>query len=110
MGVAITGPSSMASSLGAGGGAPATGDMNDPAIREMTRTPVNALTDQFQNGMYLHDGGAGGGSGGGSYHRNMNRSRSPGRELDSQPQQHSVRIFLPYSAPTNWFLIRFESV
>ena len=89
----------MALPLSGGGGAPSavhSGDMNDPSIREMARTPVNALSDQFQNGMYLHDAGSGAGSG--SYHRNMNRSRSPGRELDSQPQQqHSVRFFFYFN-------------
>ena len=94
MGVAMAGPGSGGGGGGGGGGAPPTVDLNDPAFREMARTPVHALADQFQNGMYLHDGGGGGGGGGGSgsYHRNMNRSRSPGRELDSQPQQHSVRL------------------
>ena len=57
----------------------------DADIREMTRTPVNALADQFQNGMVFQDGGH---PAQGSVYRNMNRSRSPGRELDSQPPVH----------------------
>lgn len=57
----------------------------DTDLREMSRTPVNALVDQFQNGLTFHDSGnsAPPGGGGGSYNRNMNRSRSPGRDLDS---------------------------
>ena len=49
--------------------------------REINRTPVNALAEQFQNGINFHQDGYNN-----QQSRNlMNRSRSPGRELDSHP-------------------------
>jgi hypothetical protein len=56
--------------------------------REINRTPVNALAEQFQNGMNFQDnnGVVGGYNSQQQQQRNMmNRSRSPGRELDSHP-------------------------
>uniref|UniRef100_A0A0P5MJT4 Membrane-associated guanylate kinase, WW and PDZ domain-containing protein n=1 Tax=Daphnia magna TaxID=35525 RepID=A0A0P5MJT4_9CRUS len=51
--------------------------------REINRTPVNALAEQFQNGMNFQENN---GYNNQQQQRNvMNRSRSPGRELDSHP-------------------------
>lgn len=64
--------------------------------REINRTPVNALAEQFQNGMNFQDN-----SGGGGYNPQrsmMNRSRSPGRELDSHPMQMHYENGLPPDA------------
>ena len=68
--------------------------------RDLNRTPVNALVDQFQNGINFHqDSGVGGVGGGYNAQRSlMNRSRSPGRELDSMPPQMHYENGLPPDA------------
>ena len=54
----------------------------------LNRTPVNILAEQFQNGINFHQGSIA------SQHQRammMNRSRSPGRELDSgMPSSSSI--------------------
>ena len=67
--------------------------MAEAVSRELARTPVSALVDQFQNGMVLQDHQASNG-----YRSAMNRSRSPGRELDSQVP--SMPLPMPMQMPT----------
>ena len=81
--------------------------------RDISRTPVNALVEQFQNGINFQEN-----SSGGYNNRNtlMNRSRSPGRELDSHPMQQQMQHYengLPpdagYGAMQNGYPPAYES-
>ncbi len=87
--------------------------------REINRTPVNALAEQFQNGMNFQDNS---GSVVGGYNQQqqqqqqrnmMNRSRSPGRELDSHPMQLHYENGLPpdagYGGMSNGYPPAYES-
>ncbi len=63
------------SSAGTGG----EQQLHDPSRDMLNRTPVNVLAEQFQNGINFHQDGQTQ-----TQQRSMmNRSRSPGRELDS---------------------------
>ncbi|XP_057379722.1 membrane-associated guanylate kinase, WW and PDZ domain-containing protein 1-like isoform X1 [Daphnia carinata] len=53
--------------------------------REINRTPVNALADQFQNGMNFQENNGYNNQQQQQQRNVMNRSRSPGRELDTHP-------------------------
>lgn len=94
--------------------------------RDLNRTPVNALADQFQNGMSFQDGNSGYNNAVQQQQQQqmqqqqqqqqramMNRSRSPGRELDSHPMQMHYENGLPpdagYGLMPNGYPTSYES-
>ena len=88
MGVAMTGPGPLSSSVDHHIQQQQQQHQQQQQMeqRDLNRTPVNALVDQFQNGINFHhpDGNTAGYN---AQRSMMNRSRSPGRELDSMPTQ-----------------------